>query len=98
MRFVISILLSLASTGAVAAGIEDSVSGSDDFQKYRKVFVRAANELVGKGLCTPAQLAAQGGFWKSQNHKSKPVYFTYCGGESSENRIYIDAGTGQVFR
>jgi hypothetical protein len=35
---------------------------------------------------------------KSTSHKGSPVYFTYCGGMRVQNRLYLNAATGEVFK
>lgn len=75
-----------------------AVQGSDDFNKYQAAFEKAAKELVESGRCSVSQLQETGGFWKSTNHKNKPIYFTYCGAAHVSNRIYLDVSTGQIFQ
>lgn len=80
-----------------AAQAERLVAQSDDFTQHRAAFVRAANELIESGRCTPADFEEQGGWMKSSNHRDEPVYFTYCGGMTIANRIYMNAETGRIF-
>ena len=81
-----------------AAQAEQLVAQSDDFTQHRAAFVRAANELIERGRCTPADFQEQGGWMKSSNHRDEPVYFTYCGGMTIANRIYLNAETGRIFQ
>jgi len=74
------------------------VKDSDDFAKHQAAFETAAKNLVESRRCTVAQLKESGGFWKSMNHKNKPIYFTYCGAAHISNRIYLDASTGRIFQ
>lgn len=39
-----------------------------------------------------------GGWVKSSNHRNQPIYFTYCGGSTVANRLYLNAETGEIFR
>lgn len=80
-----------------AAAHERLVAQSDDFGRYRAAFVRAANTLIEDGRCTPADFEQMGGWVKSSNHRDQPIYFTYCGGLTISNRIYLDAATGRIF-
>lgn len=80
-----------------ASRAERLVAQSDDFTQHRAAFVRAANELIDSGRCTPGDFEEQGGWMKSSNHRDQPIYFTYCGGMTVANRIYLDAATGRVF-
>lgn len=79
-----------------ATGLEPFISGSDDFHIYRAAFVSAAQKLIANGQCTEADFIEQGGWMKSTNNPSAPVYFTYCGGMALANRIYLDAATGNI--
>lgn len=80
-----------------ASQAERLVAQSDDFTQHREAFVRAANELIESGRCTPGDFEEQGGWMKSSNHRNEPIYFTYCGGMTIANRIYLNAATGRIF-
>lgn len=86
-----------ADPAETASQAERLVRQSDDFAQHRAAFVRAANELIQSGRCTPGDFEEQGGWMKSSNHRNEPVYFTYCGGMTVANRIYFDAQTGRIF-
>jgi hypothetical protein len=87
-----------ADPAAGATGNHELISGSDDYRIHKDVFARAAADLIASGRCSRADFEETGGWVKSMNHRSKPVYFTYCGGMSIPNRLYLDASTGKVFR
>jgi len=76
--------------------IRSAVSQSDDFGQFQSEFVAAARLLLSSRRCTLAELNEMGGFVKSQTHKDRPMYFTYCGGMTIGNRIYIDASSGEI--
>jgi len=78
------------------AEIEAAIAASDDFSIHKSVFLKATSSLVGQGRCPLSELKEMGGWVKSQNHKSQPVYFTYCGGMRVDKRIYVDVSTGSV--
>lgn len=80
------------------ARVESAVESSDDFAQYRAQFVKAAAALVDQGRCTIEELKEMGGWVKSQTHKPAPVYFTYCGGSTTANRIYLDVRDARIFR
>jgi len=80
-----------------ATGFSKLVAGSDDFRIYEAAFVKAAQKLIASGQCSEADFKEMGGFWKSTINKG-PVYFTYCGGMTIANRIYLDASTGRIYR
>jgi hypothetical protein len=80
------------------AEIEKAIESSDDFSKHRDVFLRAAATLIQSGTCSLEQLREYGGWVKSTQHKSEPVYFTYCGASNTSSRIYLNVATGETFR
>ena len=83
---------------AGASGIEELVSGSDDFSRYRTAFAEAAQSLIAQRRCTERDFRDMGGWVKSTSHRNQPVYFTYCGGATVANRLYLNADTGEIFR
>lgn len=83
---------------AGATDVEALIAGSDDFQRYRAAFGKAAQSLITSGRCTEADFREWGGWTKSSNHQNRPIYFTYCGGSTRANRLYLNAKTGEVFR
>ena len=83
---------------ADATGLEVLVAGSDDFQKYRGAFAQAAQSLISSGQCREADFREWGGWMKSVNDRSQPIYFIYCGGSKVSNRLYLNTETGEVFR
>jgi len=74
------------------------IADSDDFSKYRKAFITASQSLIDSKRCTLQDFKQVGGWMKSTNQASAPVYFTYCGGETRANRLYLNVKTGQVFQ
>lgn len=86
-----------ADSAQTATGDEAMIAQSDDFKRYRTVFTEVAQRLVTDGRCTKAEFVEQGGWVKSvTQYKAAPVYFTYCGGMTSANKIYMNAETGQI--
>lgn len=81
--------------GAGAVGMSKLVAQSDDFRRYEKEFVKAAETLISSGQCSAKDFVDQGGWLRSTN-RGAGVYFTYCRGGS--NRIYLDVSTGRTFR
>lgn len=57
-----------------------------------------AQELIAAGTCKASDFQEMGGWVKSSDRGSKPVYFTYCGGMRIQNRLYLNAATGEIFR
>jgi hypothetical protein len=84
--------------GAGATGDYELVSGSDDYRIYKDVFAKAALSLIKSGQCSREDFKDIGGWMKSGSQSSQPLYFTYCGGMASNNRIYLDASTGETFK
>jgi hypothetical protein len=86
-----------ADPALTATADENLVAESDDFSKYRKPFTRLAAQLISEGRCTPADFKEMGGWLKSvTEYRDEPVYFTYCGGMTAANKIYVNAATGRV--
>lgn len=83
---------------AGASGLEELVAGSDDFARYRTAFATAAETLIQQRRCSERDFRDMGGWVKSSNHRNQPIYFTYCGGSTVANRLYLNADTGEVFR
>ena len=83
---------------AGATGDHALVSGSDDYRVYSDVFAKAASELIAAGSCSRADFEEMGGWFKSSFRADEPIYFTYCGEMILDNRLYLNASTGEVFR
>jgi hypothetical protein len=84
--------------GAGAKGDYALVSGSDDYRKYKDAFAKAAAELITSGQCDPQDFKNMGGWVKSTTHRDSPVYFTYCGEMRIQDRLYLNAATGDIFK
>ena len=80
-----------------ATGLKVLLAGSDDFQKYRGAFAQAAQSLISSGQCQEADFREWGGWMKSVNDRSQPIYFIYCGGSKASNKLYLNTETGEVF-
>ena len=80
------------------AQIENAIADSDDFMKHREAFMSASRKLILEKRCTLAQLKEYGGWVRSQNYKSRAVYFTYSGAGNVSYRIYLDVETGETFK
>ena len=99
--YIACLLLSACSQNINVSEIEveNAIQKSDDFSIHNKAFISATKDLVESGQCTISELVEQGGWVKSViNHKSEPVYFTYCGGLHRTNRIYLNMETQQTFK
>ena len=80
------------------AVIGNSLANSNDYEIYKEMFTASALKLIGDGKCTVSDFREIGGWLKAVNHARKNTYFTYCGGMTTSNRIYLDAQTGEIFR
>lgn len=78
--------------------IIELLKDSDNFAKYKKPFVEASKKLIAENICSMQDFKEYGGWMKSTNYSNGKTYFTYCGGMSKGNRIYVDVSTGNVFR
>ncbi|MGV5726454.1 hypothetical protein ACVN2W_10865, partial [Escherichia coli] len=73
------------------------IKGSDDYRIYKKEFSSAARKLISEGVCTESDFKEVGG-WMASSNKGENIYFTYCGGMTLSNRIYLDVKSGKTFR
>lgn len=70
---------------------------SDDLKTYQKSFRVAVGSLIENGTCEPGDFEELGGWVKSVKYSNRNVYFIYCGGLKLEDKIYLDADTGEIF-
>lgn len=88
-----------ADPAAGAEGYHALVSGSDDYGRFGDAFAEAAADLIQSGQCSRADFEEMGGWYKSTTrHPNEPIYFTYCGGMTAANRLYLNAETGSLVR
>jgi hypothetical protein len=81
------------------ADIQEAISSSDDYETYQAEFTKAATELLTSRRCGRYEMTQFGGFVKAQGgYKEQPIYFTYCGGNTIANRIYLDVSTERIFK
>ncbi|MBJ6137036.1 hypothetical protein [Marinobacter litoralis] len=81
------------------SAIAEAVSKSDDYSTYESEFIAATKNLLKSEQCSIGDFKEMGGWMKSTTtYKDEPVYFTYCGGMTISNRIYLDASKGETFR
>lgn len=83
--------------GENAKGFAKLVAQSDDYGKYKDVFIDAARRLIKSGQCT-ARDFSDGGGWVSSTNRGSGYYFAYCGGTTITNRIYLNVRTGKISR
>jgi len=106
MRIILTIVLVSLLGFSVSSFAEEltddeigaAISRSDDYSKYESAFTTAARSLFQSRRCTLAELNDMGGFVKSQSFKNQPIYFTYCGCMTVQNRIMLDVSTGRIFK
>lgn len=79
------------------AAIFAAVSSSDDYNAYAEQFINVTNKLLSNSKCSKNDFVEYGGWVKSQNQKSEPVYFIYCGGMKAANKIYYNVKTGRIW-
>jgi len=82
----------------VNSPVYQAIESSDDLTLHQGIFVQVSEELVNAGECKLSDFRDIGGWWRSAAHKPEPVYYTYCGGASNEDRIYLNTDTGRTFR
>ena len=85
--------------GAGTEGIAKAVSQSDDFRNHKNAFVKASKDLMASGKCALNDFEDMGGWVKSTTtYRDEPIYFTYCGGMTRANRIYLNVESGRTFK
>jgi hypothetical protein len=82
----------------VNSPVYQAIQSSDDLALHQGIFVQVSEELVNSGQCKLSDFRDIGGWWRSAAHKPEPVYYTYCGGATNEDRIYVNTDTGRTFR
>lgn len=87
-----------AQKSAPRSPLEQALSHSDDYRQYKEQFLASSKKLIKQGKCTVRDFVENGGWIRSTSKKLKPVYFMYCGGFRIQNRLYLNAATGKVFK
>jgi hypothetical protein len=82
----------------VNSPVFQAIKSSDDLDVHQGVFVTVSAKLVESGQCKLSDFRDIGGWWRSAAHNPRSVYYTYCGGASNDDRIYVDTATGRTFR
>lgn len=80
-----------------ASGDDALVRGSDDYRIYKTQFAKAARQLIIDGTCTEGDFQEIGG-WMASTNRGPGMYFTYCGGMTLSNKVYLDAKSGKTSR
>jgi hypothetical protein len=75
------------------------LTGSDNFGKFRKVMIKAPQELIANHTCT-AEDFKMNGAWSQEPEggTSQPVYFTCCGSMTSAGRVFLNVRTGKTYK
>lgn len=75
-----------------ATSAEKFVAQSDDFNLHRRQFVKGAEKAIAEGRCTAKDFEDNGGWTKSVNQRTEPVYFVWCNNE----KVYLNVETGAL--
>jgi hypothetical protein len=78
--------------------IVNAIKSSDDLAIHQDIFAWVSEELINSGECKLSDFEDIGGWWRSVDHKPRPVYYTYCGGSINNHRVYVNTATGTTFR
>lgn len=79
--------------------LESALSSSDDYAKYKVIFLEKSLTLIEMGRCKVSDFEEVGGWLRSVNYKPRRVYFTYCGNHShTSGRIYLDMKRKKIFQ
>lgn len=90
--FVAAIIATAGSAQAPVPGISDS----EHYGIHGPKFEAIARELLAKRRCKEADFKEVGGFWKSTEPGRPGQYFTYCGGMTLSNKIYVRVSTDKA--
>ena len=75
------------------------LTDSDNFGRYRKVMIKAAQELIANHACTVEDFKMNGAWSQEpEGGASNPVYFTYCGSMTSAGRVFLNVRTGKTYK
>lgn len=73
------------------------IKGSDEYDRFKQPFAVATANLLQSGRCTERDFKDAAGWTRSVN-ANKTTYFVYCGEFKLENRIYLNAATGEIYQ
>jgi hypothetical protein len=83
----------------LSSPLAEALSGSDNYQANREVFISSTYELISQGICTEGDVIENGGWAKATGaNADRPIFFIYCGGFTTSNRWYLDASTGRFYQ
>lgn len=82
----------------VSSPIVAAIKASEDLGKHLDTFVLVSGKLVNAGECELSDFEDIGGWWRSVDHRPRPIYYTYCGGASNNHRVFVNVDTGRVFK
>ncbi len=76
--------------------LRQAISRSDDYSQFPIQLEATARRLVREGHCTVNDFSEMGG-WVRSPSRPDGWYFTYCGGLSRSDRIYLDLASETVY-
>jgi hypothetical protein len=97
--FIVAILTGAQGASAETSALDQALGNSDDSDLYFDEFVLASEKLIDRRTCTVADFREAGGWVKATGvNQSQPVYFTYCGGFTVQNRWYVNVQNGRIYQ
>lgn len=93
---LVAVVFLLLPSAVSASELTEALAKSDDFDRYHAEFELASAELIRTGACRASDFIEIGGWVRSINKQN--TYFSYCGGFTADNRVYLDVKTGEVSR
>ncbi|MDW6093998.1 SH3 domain-containing protein [Vibrio rhizosphaerae] len=73
------------------------INKSDDLLIYKEKFLQITGQLIDEKMCAPEDFDELKGWVRSVRYQERHVYFIYCGGLKSIDKIYFDADSGEIF-
>ncbi|MDW6004567.1 SH3 domain-containing protein [Vibrio mangrovi] len=73
------------------------IDESDDLLTYKDKFLKITGQLIDEKMCSPEDFDELKGWVRSIRYQERHVYFIYCGGIKSVDKIYFDVDSGEIF-
>ena len=81
------------STSGTNYELIQAISTSDNYTKYKDIFIAASQKLYSHKICNISDLRKTRGWIELFEDE---IYFTYCGGYKRKNKIYLNVKNGTV--
>ncbi len=69
------------------------IAKSDNYEKHSKVFINVSQRLIANRVCKISDFRKTSGWMELSKDE---MYFTYCGGFTKKDKIYINLVTNEI--